>query len=163
MLSFLLSWRIFRKPVRVGQRTGSQRGSVMLEAGLTLPLLVLMACGAMDFARIFVAGIIVESSARAGVQSGSFDLGQAELSKMNDAAAKDGSSQGLTGVSVTSRTFCRCLSGGSEVNCADATCSGEVPNGYVETTASYTFNPIVPYPGIPRNITVASSACFRAQ
>jgi Flp pilus assembly protein TadG len=163
MLLWCLSTRASGKTVHVSNRRGTRRGSVMLEVGLALPLLILMACGAMDFARVFVAGIVVESSARAGVQLGSFNVGKAALTAMNDAATADGTNQGLTGISISSRTFCGCVTGASEVSCTNATCSGATPNGYVETTASYTFDPIVPYPGIPRNITVASTAKFRVQ
>ena len=144
-------------------RAGSQGGSVMVEIGLTLPLVMLMACGAMDFARVFVAGIVVESAARAAVQLGSFNVGKADVSAMNQAGTTDAANQGLTAVAVSSRTFCGCNTGGSEVSCSTGTCSGKVPSGYVETTATYTFNPIVPYPGIPRDIAIASSVRFRAQ
>ena len=135
----------------------------MLEVGLALPLLMLMACGAMDLARVFVAGIIVESASRAGVQAGTFNLGEAESSKVNDAATSDAANQGLTGVTVTSRTFCGCVGSTAELSCTGTTCSGATPSGYVESTASYTFDPILRYPGIPRNITISSKARFRVQ
>lgn len=141
----------------------AQRGSAIIEAGLLLPLLILMTCGAMDFARVFFAGIVVESAARSGVQTASYSVGKAGATTESDAAAlSDASGQGLTGVTVSSRTFCECISSSTEVSCSTS-CSGTVPSGYVETTASYTFNPIVPYPGVPQNLVIASSAKFRAQ
>jgi Flp pilus assembly protein TadG len=140
-----------------------RRGSAILEAGLLLPVLILMTCGAMDFARVFYAGIVVESAARAGVQYGSYDVGNDDSGKMNDAAVSDSSGQGLTGVTASSRHFCSCVNGTTEVDCSTASCSGALPSGYVETTAAYTFNPIVPYPGVPRNIAISSTAKFRLQ
>ena len=90
-------------------RAAVERGSAILEAGLLLPVLILMASGAMDFARVFFAGIVVESAARAGVQSASFSVGDAgATSKSNAAAQSDASGQGLTGITVSSRTFCAC-------------------------------------------------------
>jgi Flp pilus assembly protein TadG len=139
-----------------------RRGSAILETGLLLPVLILMTCGAMDFARVFFAGIVVESAARAGVQVGSYSVGKAGSADMNTAGESDASGQGLTGVTVSSRTFCACVTGTTEVSCSTS-CSGVVPSGYVETTATYTFNPIVPYPGVPRNIAISSTAKFRAQ
>jgi Flp pilus assembly protein TadG len=143
-------------------RRGEQ-GSAVIETGLLLPVILLMLCGAMDFARVFVAAIVVESAARAGVQYGSFSVGKAEYAGMNAAGESDAAGQGLTGVVVSSRTFCGCNTSTSEVSCTTETCSGSVPSGYVETTARYTFNPIVRFPGIPRDIELSSSARFRAQ
>jgi Flp pilus assembly protein TadG len=142
----------------------SERGSAMIETALVLPMMILLACGAMDFARVFFAGIVVESAARSGVQLGSFSMGKAgALSDMNAAADTEAAGQGLTGVTTSSRTFCGCVNSTSEVSCSSGTCAGAIPGGYVETTASYTFNPIIPYPGIPRNIVISSAARFRAQ
>ena len=59
-----------------------RRGSAILEAGLLLQVLILMTCGAMDFARVFYAGIVVESAARAGVQVGSYSVGKADSTDM---------------------------------------------------------------------------------
>lgn len=155
------------QPVEIASRrlrSPGQRGSVMVEAGLLLPLLVLLTCGAMDLARVFFAGIAVEGAARAGVQLGSYSVGKAgALTEMNTAADADAAGQGLTGLTTSSRTFCSCVSGTGEVSCSTATCDGAVPPGYVETTATYTFNPIIPYPGIPSNIIISNSARFRAQ
>jgi Flp pilus assembly protein TadG len=145
-------------------RHRAQRGSAIIETGLILPLLILMACGVMDLARVFFAGIVVESAARAGVQVASFSVGNAGAIGATDTAAQnDASGQGLTGITTTSRTFCGCNTSNTEVSCSTATCSGNTPSGYVETIASYTFVPILPYPGIPGNIALTSTVKFRVQ
>lgn len=141
----------------------SERGSAILETGLALPVLMLMACGAMDLARVFVAGIVVESAARASVQSGSYSVGKADSTSMNQAGANDAAGQGITGIVVTSRTFCGCVGSTSQVSCSTATCSGATPSGYVESTATYTFRPLIAYPGIPTQITIARAVRFRVQ
>jgi Flp pilus assembly protein TadG len=149
------------RPSKVS-RVPRERGSAILEAGLMLPVLLLMTCGAMDFARVFFAGIVVESAARAGAQVASFDPGKS-TTEAETAAQTDASNQGITGVSVSSRNFCGCVDSMTEVSCTTATCSGATPDGYTEVTATYTFNPIVPYPGIPQNIVITGKACFRKQ
>ena len=146
----------------LGRRVRSQRGSAILEAGLAMPVLILMVCGAMDLARVFHAGILVEGAARSGVQLGSLDIGKAATDEMNEAAESDASGQGMTGLTVSSRTFCGCIDSTSEVSCTTATCSGALPGGYVETTASYTFRPLINYPGIPSEVVISRSAKFRA-
>ena len=147
----------------LGRRVRSQRGSAILETGLVLPVLMLMVCGAVDLARVFHAGILVEGAARSGVQRGSLSLGDGAIDKMNQAAESDTSGQGITGITVSSRTFCGCTDSTAEVSCTTATCSGAIPGGYVETTASYTFRPLIAYPGVPSQIVLSRSAKFRAQ
>ena len=146
-----------------GSRRAGQRGSAIIESALALPALMLLACGAMDLARVFYAGIVVESAARAGVQVGSLSVTKAATTEMDGAATNDLSGQGITGVSVASRTFCGCAGSSGEVSCTAGTCSGTVPAGYVETTASYNFTPLIQYPGIPSTIVLRSAARFRAQ
>ena len=146
------------------ERRRTRRGSAMIEAALATPLLMLMACGAMDLARVFLAGIVLESAARAGAQYASFSPGKAGAHDAASAAGqKDVETNGISPVVVTSRTFCGCTTSTTEVSCTTATCSGEVPGGYVETTATYTFTPLVPYPGLPSSIPMAGRARFRVQ
>jgi Flp pilus assembly protein TadG len=136
----------------------------VLETGLLLPMAMLLVCGVMDLARVFHAGIVVESAARAGVQFGSLGVDKAgAISAMNSAALADAAGQGLTGVEVASRTFCGCTTSMSEVSCSTATCSGATPAGYVETTATYRYTPLIPYPGLPAQVVISSAARFRAQ
>ena len=152
------------KTTNQSSRSRRQRGVAILETGLLLPVAMLMVCGAMDLARVFYAGVVVESAVRAGVQFGSFGIGKAgAISSMNSAAETDAANQGLSGITISSRTFCGCTRNNSEVDCTTATCDGATPGGYVETTATYAFNPIVPYPGMPSTINISSRARFRAQ
>ena len=167
MASDNLQYRLFLGPPGVPptRRSRCQSGAAILEAGLLLPLLVLMVCGTMDFARLFFAGIVVEGAARAGVQYGAYSVGNAGALTRSSLRRSEMylSNQGLIGLTVSSRTFCGCNTGGGEVSCTTATCSGKTPSGYVETTATYNFNPIVPYPGIPKPVVLKSVVRFRAQ
>jgi Flp pilus assembly protein TadG len=157
-----------KTPCFRSSRCARQKGSAIIETALLLPVLILMAVGTMDLARVFFAGIVVESAARAGVQMASFSVGKAgAFSETNAAAQADASGQGITGITTSSRTFCGCNNSTSEVSCSTGTCTvngvSRSPSGYVETTASYTFAATIPYPGIPRNIVLSSTAKFRAQ
>ena len=142
-----------------------QSGSAIIEMALLFPLLVLMLCGTMDFARAFYAGIAVASAARAGVQFGALSPSNAgKLTSMNAAAVADASGQGLTTVTPVSRTYCTGAASTTEVSCTSATvCGTAVPSGYVETTVAYTFNTIVPYPGIPQSVVLTRVARLRVQ
>ena len=130
-------------------------GSVIIEFALLFPVMMLMALGTADFARVFYAGIAVASAARAGVQFGALDPGNAgNLTGMRDAALNDAGNQGLTGIAAAASNFCACAGSSSTVACGGATpvtCSlggtTTSPNGYVRVTVTYTYNTLVNYPG----------------
>jgi Flp pilus assembly protein TadG len=151
-----------------GQRRFRQKGSALIETALVMPALMLLACGVMDLARVFYAGVVVENAARAGVQIASFSVGKAgAVGETNAAAQADASGQGISPVVTTSRTFCGCNDSTTEVSCSTATCTvngvSRPPSGYVETTATYMYQTILAYPGIPSSINLSSTAKFRAQ
>jgi hypothetical protein len=111
---------------------------------------------------MFHAGIVLESAARAGAQYGSYSPAKAGASDATDSAAQqDVNSNGISPVVVSSRTFCGCSTSTTEVSCTNDSCDAEVPGAYVETTATYTFVPLIPYPGIP--IPLVGHARFRVQ
>lgn len=145
-------------------RRARQSGSALIETAILTPFVLLVVCGAMDFSRVVYAGIAMASAARAGVQYGGFNPGKSgDFPGMEQAAMNDASDQGLSGVTVRARNFCACVGNSSEVSCSTGTCGGAVPCGYVETTASYTFNTLVNLPSLPHTITVSRTARMRVQ
>jgi Flp pilus assembly protein TadG len=141
----------------------NRRGTSLIEITILIPVMLLMCCGIMDFARIVYAGITIANSARAGVQFGAVTPGNSgNTAGMVQAALNDATDLGLSNVTATARNFCGCTSGTSEVACS-STCSGVAPSGYVSVTASYTFNPLVPYPGIPQSVVLTRVANMRVQ
>ena len=141
----------------------NRRGNSFIEVALLIPVMLLLCCGTMDFARVVYAGIAMASAARAGVQLGALGPGNSgKTSEMVQAALNDASGQGLSSVTATARNFCGCNSGTSEVACS-TTCSGATPNGYVSVTANYTFNSLIPWPGVPQTVAVARTAKMRVQ
>ena len=142
-----------------------RKGSALVEAAITFPVLLLLCCGTMDFARVVYSGIAVANAARAGVQYGTFSPGNAgKASGMQDAALADAANQGLTGITASARSFCLCSGSSSEVSCSLATaCGAATPNGYSEVTVSYTFNTMISYPGIPSSVVLSRTARMRIQ
>src|SRR4051812_26664155 len=142
----------------------NQSGSAIIEMALLFPLMAVMMCGTMDFARVFYAGIAVASAARAGVQLGAFSPSNAgKYDAMNAAAVADAANQGLSAITPVSRAYCGCNGSTAEVSCTTGVCGTANPNGYVETKVDYTFTPIVPYPGIPSSIVITRTARLRVQ
>ena len=143
----------------------NRRGSSFIETAILIPVMLLMCCGTMDFARAVYAGISMASAARAGVQFGALTPGNSgKTTDMAQAAKNDAADLGLDNVTATTRNFCSCNDGGGEVACSGTvTCNGATPYGYVSVTANYTFRPVVPWPGIPQSLVLAGTAKMRVQ
>jgi len=144
-------------------RLDKNAGSALVEFAIFTPLLLLMCFGAMDFSRVVYAGVAVTNAARAGVQYGALTPGHSgDISGMTQAALDDAANQGLATLSASARNYCACAGSTAEVDCT-ATCSGVTPKGYVEVTASYTFNTLGNMPGIPSSVALSRKASMRVQ
>jgi Flp pilus assembly protein TadG len=141
----------------------NQRGSSLIETVILFPVLLLLCTGTMDFARVVYAGIEVANAARAGVQFGALTPGNSgNTSGMVQAAKQDAADLGVSGLTATARNFCECVGGTGEVDCSSTTC-GTTPSGYVSVTASYTFNTLAPWPGLPHSVALTRTAKMRVQ
>lgn len=139
-------------------------GSSFVEMAIMVPVILLLCCGTMDFARVVYAGIEVANASRAGVQFGALNPGNSgNLPGMVQAALNDAADLGVSRVTATARNFCGCNNGTGEVSCNDATVCGTVPSGYVAVTTNYTFNTLAPWPGIPSTILLSRTARMRVQ
>ena len=149
------------KQLRSAPLRNRERGTSFIETAILLPVLLMLCCGTMDFARVMYAGIEISNAARAGVQYGSLLPGNAgDTAGMQQAALNDATDLGTSNVTATASNFCMC--NGSSVSCSDTTCA-TTPDGYVQVTASYTFNTVVHYPGLPQSITLSRTAKMRVQ
>ncbi len=139
-----------------------RRGTSFIETALLVPVMLLMCCGTMDFARVVYAGIEVANAARAGVQYGALTPGNSgDTAGMTQAALNDAADLGSS-VTATARNFCLCVGSTTEVPCSTTTC-GTTPSGYVAVTANYTFNSMVPLPGMPQSVVLTRTATMRVQ
>jgi len=134
----------------------------MVEFAVVFPILVLLLIGAADFGRVFFTSVAVANAARAGAEWGAMTPANSQDSLgIVNFAKFDGAEAGT--ITVTAQTVCRC---GTTVTACSTTpnCSGYgVPKSYIEVTASKTVNLILPYPGVPNNISVSRTATFRQQ
>jgi Flp pilus assembly protein TadG len=145
-------------PKRMPSR-GSDTGAALVELAITMPMLVLILVGTIDFARVFYTGIALENAARAGAQYGSNSLGQSgDFAGMQNAAIN---SVNTTGISAVASRLCQCatLDGATfsntspSANNCSATESVACGSGRlvitVTVTTSKTFTLTAPYPGMP--------------
>jgi len=135
-------------------------GTGFIETAIMFPVLLLLCCGTMDFARVVYAGIEIAGAARAGVQYGALTPGNSgDTAGMTQAAIADAADLGNT-VTASASNFCSC--DGTTVACS-STCAGETPDGYVSVTANYTFNTLLAYPGVPKSVALSRTAKMRVQ
>ena len=141
----------------------NQKGTSLVETAILIPVLLLLCCGAMDFARVIYAGIEVANASRAGVQYGALTPGNSgDTAGMAQAATNDAADLGASNVTANASNFCECVGGTGTVACSTTSC-GTTPSGYVSVTTNYTFNTLVHWPGLPQSIVLTRTAKMRVQ
>ncbi len=137
-------------------------GSVTIEFGFVIVLLVSLAIGAFDFGRMGYQKIAVTSAARAGVQYGVQDMVTASDTSGMIQAARDDIDDTQSSLAITARRYCDCP-GQGEVSCTVACNDGSYSLMYVEVTVPDQIDLLFPYPGItsPRAITSTSTMRVR--
>jgi Flp pilus assembly protein TadG len=133
-------------------------GSAFLEVALSFPVLLLLTVGGADFGRMYYSSSQLAKAAEAGAKYGaSSPLASSDVAGITRAALDQVS--GLKGVTATATQSCVC--GGVDQSCA-VSC-GAKKHILVTVSASYTFNLMFPYPGIPSSIAMTRTAVERAQ
>jgi Flp pilus assembly protein TadG len=145
---------------------GSERGAAFVELAVTLPLLVVVVLGTIDFGRVFYTTMELNNAARAGAQYGAQNLATAsDIAGMN--AAATAASPDISPFTVTpSAPTCYCVVPGNPfVN--NVACSGTCVTGHmavsVTVTATKTFSMFSTFPGLPSSVSITRAARMRAQ
>jgi len=152
-----------------------RRGASAAEFAVTFPLLLLICFGAADFGRLFFHGIAVTHAASAAASLGA--LSNADSGRFADmkslAEADTDELSHTSSATAGAERYCDCPNapasgpGDTEniVSCTTATCPDGygLPRVYVRARVVQNFAPIVPFPGIPKNVAVNRSAFLRVQ
>jgi Flp pilus assembly protein TadG len=146
----------------VGGFLGSD-GTALVEFALAAPILVTLVLGIADFGMLAAKNAALEGATRVGAEyarnnSTCGDIGGAScISGIKSAMQSTGNfSPALTFPSDPSAS-CEC-DDGSSIACG-TTCvgAGKTPNRMLITvTASQTYTPILPWPGIPTSLTAST-------
>jgi Flp pilus assembly protein TadG len=123
------------------RRADERRGAAVVELAVLLPLLSLLFVIAVDFSRAFYFSLTLQNCARAGAiyASDPFVAGESPFASAEEAALADASNLSPEPAITT-------------VNGAD-------PNGrsFVEVTATYRYQTILQFPGIPSEMDLSRS------
>ena len=152
------------------QNSKQNRGTASVEFALVVPVLMLMMAGAADFARVFYHSITVYNASQAAAVYGARNcVLSADYAAMESVALQDAAD--LEGVSSSPERFCDCPDGTTKECFLNQTCNGffggtglyGMPRGYVELTVEQTFEPLLPWPGIPNPLTISETTYMRVR
>ena len=141
----------------LGRLRRDESGTSMLEFALVLPFLALLVVAMVDFGRGVSIAMALESSARAGAEYGSLfpsDPGGIEV------AALDVLGPRLAPSAINIVRECRC---GTQLIACELACDGNPSARYVRVEVSYGYQPILPYPGTLKGVSMQGSANFRVK
>ncbi len=121
-----------------------QRGQAAVELALLLPVLLLIVVGIVDLGRAYRAAVMLTNAAHQGAVYGSSSATAAsDADEIRDIVLADAATIGGS-VAVTSDV--------------DTDPYGSLR---VSVTASYTFTPLFPYPGLPQSVAIVRTATMR--
>lgn len=136
-----------------------ERGGVIVEFAIGVPVLLLLLSGAIDLGLALDESSSLRSAARAGAQYGMRFPN--DTSGISD-AVKNSVTFDPANLTVSSNAFCECPSGGS-ATCGDASsCSGQTPYTYVSVTVSMPYTSPLPTSMMLGITSLSGSAVFRA-
>jgi Flp pilus assembly protein TadG len=153
----------------------ADRGSVLAEFAVILPIVLMMIVGAVDFGRVWVLASASANAAQAGAQYGAQSAPlSADMNGIRAAATSDlqssalvrsgGDEGGMTidDFTITPGRYCEC-SGGAAIACDDTCGGGAKPSVFVRVQIDAAFETIFDYPGLPSDIPVSRIAVMRAR
>ena len=145
----------------------SELGSSAVEMALTLPVIVCLLLGAVDYARVFYSAMAVTHAATVGAQYGAQSV-EKSLDAAGMQSAATSAATDIPGFSATAVRSCTCWSAAAGTETSVGTCtspctSPSVLRIYVTVTGTGVFRTLVTYPGIPNMVTINRTARMRAQ
>ena len=124
-----------------------RHGIAAVEFAIIVPMLLIMTVGMADFGLGIYAYMQTQNASQAGA-----DYALIHLSAFNKDAIKTAitNATSLSGVSASPdpQRFCGCPGSGgvTQIDCANPVCSaGSSAGCYIKSSASYTYNPVLPY------------------
>jgi Flp pilus assembly protein TadG len=145
----------------------SEQGAAFVELAVTLPVLMVIVLGTIDFGRAFYTAIELNNAARAGAQYGAHSLAHAANHAGIIAAGKAASPDIAPYEVVQEELVCECASSSSP-SVSSVACTGTCPGGQhlvvnVPVVASKTFSTYSMFPGVPNTFQIERAATMRAQ
>lgn len=143
----------------------SEAGSSLVEAGILAPVLIFLMLGAADFGRGYYVAEEVASAAHSGAEYAIQNPGNLSGDTTGIQTAAKDDAPNVSGLNIATPAWgCECSDGSSY----SASCASQ-PSGCsanwvykVTVTASASYAPLFPWPGVPSSIALSSSATMRS-
>jgi Flp pilus assembly protein TadG len=143
----------------------NNHGAALVELALVTPLLLLLFAGAIDFGGAYFVELEVANAAHAGAEYGS----QNPTDTAGITAAAEQSAPNLANLTVAAPAWgCECSDGSSyNASCSpQPTCVASATRATkavhrVQVTASSVYKTLLPWPVIPRTMTLSNTATIR--
>jgi Flp pilus assembly protein TadG len=141
---------------RLGVRISGNCGQALVELALSMPLLIGLLVGAVEFARMAFASIEVQDAAMAGVQYGAQDTTTAaDTTGIQTAASNDAPDVTLGTPTVSISCIC---ADGSASTCLSTDCSTSAIEKIVTVQTQASFTPLIHKLGVPGTFTLHGQA-----
>ena len=145
-----------RSSPRLKNRMKEEDGQSLVELALTMPLLIGLLVGAVEYSRMAFASIEVQNAAMAGVQYGAQDTTTAaDTTGIQTAASADAPDITLGPSTVSISCIC---ADGSASTCLSTDCSTSAIEKIVTVQTQATFTPVIHTLGIPSTFTLHGKA-----
>ena len=158
--------------LEMARRLGAcPKGNTAVEFGLTMPLLVLLAFGAIDYGSAYVEGVRLNGAARAGAPPARDktqhwqDTPQKEQVCLEEYVGHALTPEEVAAMSVsaTAEAFCACTAGATLV-CTGTCPGGDAPGQFVRVSMSRGVPLTLPYPWTDDDeVTVDGQAVVRVR
>jgi Flp pilus assembly protein TadG len=136
-------------------KTG-ETGQALVETAVTLPLLLLILFGAVEFAMASYASIEVSNAAAAGAKYGAQNSAAAgDITGIQNAAANDAPNITLGTTNVSHSCIC---SNGAASTCLPTDCAGANIETILTVQTQATFDPGFHFLGLPTSFTLHGQA-----
>jgi Flp pilus assembly protein TadG len=151
--------------VRLRNLCKAKDGAALVEFALVAPVMLLLLLGTIDLGRGYYMGLEMANAAHAGAEYGS----QNPSNTAGITAAAKQSAPNLSSLTVATPTWgCECSDGTSyTANCATTpTCTANASRGSnvvrrIQVQTSVVYTTLVPWPGIPSQLTLSNTATLR--
>jgi Flp pilus assembly protein TadG len=138
-----------------------ERGASLVELAFVLPLFPLLLFGAIDFGRAFYLSIELAGAAQAAAAYGS----QSPTDTAGIQVAAQDDAPDVPNLSAGTPTYgTECLDGSNYTadTSTKPSCSGNIWVYRVNVTVTGTYSPLIPWPGVPKSMSLSSSASMRS-
>jgi Flp pilus assembly protein TadG len=137
----------------------SEYGSSLVEMAVIMPVLLLILFGAVDFGRAYYLSIELGGASRAGAIYGSqYPTDSGGITNATKLNAPE-----VPGIGSSTSWGCECSDGSGQVASCSSTpsCSSNIVY-YVTVTATASYSPLFPWPGVPSSISLSDSSTMRS-